>query len=73
MTDVTIIFHQNKARTFPAIKTSNECLYLLHVQEMLAMSLSCMELQLEQWSHNKGKTGKYHFSSDSAQADQMSF
>uniref|UniRef100_A0A8C4HPE7 Calcineurin-binding protein cabin-1 n=1 Tax=Dicentrarchus labrax TaxID=13489 RepID=A0A8C4HPE7_DICLA len=28
-----------------------------HIREMLAMSLACMELQLEQWSHNKGKTG----------------
>ncbi|XP_028269618.1 calcineurin-binding protein cabin-1 isoform X2 [Parambassis ranga] len=27
-----------------------------HVREMLAMSLACMELQLEQWLHNKGKT-----------------
>ncbi|XP_028434344.1 calcineurin-binding protein cabin-1 isoform X3 [Perca flavescens] len=27
-----------------------------HIREMLAMSLACMELQLEQWSHNKGKT-----------------
>uniref|UniRef100_H3C9K0 Calcineurin-binding protein cabin-1 n=1 Tax=Tetraodon nigroviridis TaxID=99883 RepID=H3C9K0_TETNG len=26
-----------------------------HIREMLAMSLACMELQLEQWSHNKGK------------------
>lgn len=32
--------------------------YLLLVQEMLAMSLACMELQLEQWSHNKGKSGE---------------
>lgn len=30
----------------------------LHPQEMLAMSLACMELQLEQWLHNKGKIGK---------------
>uniref|UniRef100_A0A8C2ZVY3 Calcineurin-binding protein cabin-1 n=1 Tax=Cyclopterus lumpus TaxID=8103 RepID=A0A8C2ZVY3_CYCLU len=28
-----------------------------HIREMLAMSLACMELQLEQWTHNKGKTG----------------
>ncbi|XP_054467151.1 calcineurin-binding protein cabin-1 isoform X3 [Anoplopoma fimbria] len=27
-----------------------------HIREMLAMSLACMELQLEQWIHNKGKT-----------------
>ncbi|KAI3372339.1 hypothetical protein L3Q82_022837, partial [Scortum barcoo] len=27
-----------------------------HIREMLAMSLGCMELQLEQWLHNKGKT-----------------
>ncbi|TNN70702.1 Calcineurin-binding protein cabin-1 [Liparis tanakae] len=27
-----------------------------HIREMLAMSLACMELQLEQWTHNKGKT-----------------
>ncbi|XP_061907693.1 calcineurin-binding protein cabin-1 isoform X1 [Entelurus aequoreus] len=27
-----------------------------HIREMLEMSLACMELQLEQWSHNKGKT-----------------
>ncbi|KAF7668316.1 hypothetical protein LDENG_00018520 [Lucifuga dentata] len=26
-----------------------------HIREMLAMSLACMELQLEQWSRNKGK------------------
>nr|XP_057926848.1 calcineurin-binding protein cabin-1 isoform X2 [Doryrhamphus excisus] len=26
-----------------------------HIREMLEMSLACMELQLEQWSHNKGK------------------
>uniref|UniRef100_A0A3B3UC71 Calcineurin-binding protein cabin-1 n=1 Tax=Poecilia latipinna TaxID=48699 RepID=A0A3B3UC71_9TELE len=26
-----------------------------HIQEMLTMSLACMELQLEQWLHNKGK------------------
>ncbi|XP_041854436.1 calcineurin-binding protein cabin-1 isoform X2 [Melanotaenia boesemani] len=26
-----------------------------HIQEMLAMSLACMELQLEQWLHSKGK------------------
>ncbi|XP_067083955.1 calcineurin-binding protein cabin-1 [Osmerus mordax] len=26
-----------------------------HIREMLVMSLSCMELQLEQWSHTKGK------------------
>ncbi|XP_038560591.1 calcineurin-binding protein cabin-1 isoform X2 [Micropterus salmoides] len=26
-----------------------------HIREMLAMSLACMELQLEQWLHNKGK------------------
>uniref|UniRef100_A0A3Q3AJW2 Calcineurin-binding protein cabin-1 n=1 Tax=Kryptolebias marmoratus TaxID=37003 RepID=A0A3Q3AJW2_KRYMA len=29
-----------------------------HIREMLAMSLACMELQLEQWLHNKGKIGK---------------
>uniref|UniRef100_A0A3B5MH07 Calcineurin-binding protein cabin-1 n=1 Tax=Xiphophorus couchianus TaxID=32473 RepID=A0A3B5MH07_9TELE len=28
-----------------------------HIQEMLTMSLACMELQLEQWLHNKGKIG----------------
>uniref|UniRef100_A0A671WZ11 Calcineurin-binding protein cabin-1 n=1 Tax=Sparus aurata TaxID=8175 RepID=A0A671WZ11_SPAAU len=28
-----------------------------HIRDMLAMSLACMELQLEQWSHNKGKMG----------------
>lgn len=28
------------------------------VQEMLTMSLACMELQLEQWSLTKGKTGE---------------
>ena len=27
------------------------------MQEMLEMSLACMELQQEQWSHSKGKTG----------------
>ncbi|XP_034025725.1 calcineurin-binding protein cabin-1 isoform X2 [Thalassophryne amazonica] len=27
-----------------------------HIREMLTMSLVCMELQLEQWIHNKGKT-----------------
>ncbi|KAM7391669.1 hypothetical protein PAMP_022338 [Pampus punctatissimus] len=27
-----------------------------HIRDMLAMSLACMELQLEQWLHNKGKT-----------------
>uniref|UniRef100_A0A667Z7L7 Calcineurin binding protein 1 n=1 Tax=Myripristis murdjan TaxID=586833 RepID=A0A667Z7L7_9TELE len=26
-----------------------------HIREMLTMSLACMELQLEQWSHSKGK------------------
>eukprot|EP00064_Thunnus_orientalis_P009324 superscaffoldBa00001176_g9347 len=26
-----------------------------HIRDMLAMSLACMELQLEQWLHNKGK------------------
>ncbi|XP_054867738.1 calcineurin-binding protein cabin-1 isoform X3 [Amphiprion ocellaris] len=26
-----------------------------HIREMLAMSLACMELQLEQWLHSKGK------------------
>ncbi|KAM4746435.1 calcineurin-binding protein cabin-1 isoform 4-T4 [Anableps anableps] len=26
-----------------------------HIREMLTMSLACMELQLEQWLHNKGK------------------
>lgn len=31
---------------------------LLCVQEMLTMSLACMELQLEQWSLTKGKTGE---------------
>uniref|UniRef100_A0A8D3D0X8 Calcineurin-binding protein cabin-1 n=1 Tax=Scophthalmus maximus TaxID=52904 RepID=A0A8D3D0X8_SCOMX len=29
-----------------------------HIKGMLAMSLACMELQLEQWLHKKGKTGK---------------
>uniref|UniRef100_A0A8D3DRW8 Calcineurin-binding protein cabin-1 n=1 Tax=Scophthalmus maximus TaxID=52904 RepID=A0A8D3DRW8_SCOMX len=28
-----------------------------HIKGMLAMSLACMELQLEQWLHKKGKTG----------------
>lgn len=28
---------------------------VVFTQEMLTMSLACMELQLEQWSHNKGK------------------
>uniref|UniRef100_A0A665U5A3 Calcineurin-binding protein cabin-1 n=1 Tax=Echeneis naucrates TaxID=173247 RepID=A0A665U5A3_ECHNA len=28
-----------------------------HLREMLTMSLVCMELQLEQWLHKKGKTG----------------
>ncbi|CAL8347299.1 unnamed protein product [Lota lota] len=28
-----------------------------HIREMLEMSLAGMELQLEQWSHRKGKTG----------------
>lgn len=27
-------------------------------QEMLTMSLACMELQLEQWSHTKGKNSE---------------
>ncbi|KAM7416326.1 hypothetical protein PAMA_018408 [Pampus argenteus] len=27
-----------------------------HIRDMLAMSLACMELQLEQWLHSKGKT-----------------
>ncbi|KAM9743878.1 calcineurin-binding protein cabin-1 isoform 3-T3 [Menidia menidia] len=27
-----------------------------HIREMMAMSLACMELELEQWLHNKGKT-----------------
>ncbi|XP_061672214.1 calcineurin-binding protein cabin-1 isoform X3 [Syngnathoides biaculeatus] len=27
-----------------------------HIREMLEMSLACMELQLEEWLHNKGKT-----------------
>ncbi|XP_026176657.1 calcineurin-binding protein cabin-1 isoform X3 [Mastacembelus armatus] len=27
-----------------------------HIREMLTMSLACMELKLEQWLHNKGKT-----------------
>ncbi|CAK6950387.1 calcineurin-binding protein cabin-1 isoform X1 [Scomber scombrus] len=27
-----------------------------HIRGMLTMSLACMELQLEQWLHNKGKT-----------------
>ncbi|KAM9393412.1 calcineurin-binding protein cabin-1 isoform 2-T2 [Pholidichthys leucotaenia] len=27
-----------------------------HIREMLSVSLACMELQLEQWLHNKGKT-----------------
>uniref|UniRef100_A0A3Q2QJH7 Calcineurin binding protein 1 n=1 Tax=Fundulus heteroclitus TaxID=8078 RepID=A0A3Q2QJH7_FUNHE len=26
-----------------------------HIREMITMSLACMELQLEQWLHNKGK------------------
>uniref|UniRef100_A0AAY5JWF3 Calcineurin-binding protein cabin-1 n=1 Tax=Esox lucius TaxID=8010 RepID=A0AAY5JWF3_ESOLU len=30
-----------------------------HIREMLLMSLSCMELQLEQWSHSKGKNGEW--------------
>lgn len=32
--------------------------HLLCVQEMLTMSLACMELQLEQWSLTRGKTGE---------------
>ncbi|XP_073322580.1 calcineurin-binding protein cabin-1 isoform X5 [Pagrus major] len=40
-----------------------------HIQEMLAMSLACMELQLEQWSHNKGKTGPLRRSSTGAGSD----
>uniref|UniRef100_A0A671WZD8 Calcineurin-binding protein cabin-1 n=1 Tax=Sparus aurata TaxID=8175 RepID=A0A671WZD8_SPAAU len=41
-----------------------------HIRDMLAMSLACMELQLEQWSHNKGKMvdecpkGGTHFQGD---------
>uniref|UniRef100_A0A8C6MCT5 Calcineurin-binding protein cabin-1 n=1 Tax=Nothobranchius furzeri TaxID=105023 RepID=A0A8C6MCT5_NOTFU len=31
-----------------------------HIREMLTMSLACMELQLEQWLHNKGKISKSH-------------
>uniref|UniRef100_A0A3B4VMM8 Calcineurin-binding protein cabin-1 n=1 Tax=Seriola dumerili TaxID=41447 RepID=A0A3B4VMM8_SERDU len=34
-----------------------------HIREMVTMSLACMELQLEQWLHKKGKTGKYQRSS----------
>uniref|UniRef100_A0A671WXN1 Calcineurin-binding protein cabin-1 n=1 Tax=Sparus aurata TaxID=8175 RepID=A0A671WXN1_SPAAU len=34
-----------------------------HIRDMLAMSLACMELQLEQWSHNKGKMGPLRRSS----------
>lgn len=34
------------------------------------MSLACMELQLEQWSLNKGKTGESHYSSDPTQTDR---
>ncbi|KAL0979452.1 hypothetical protein UPYG_G00185250 [Umbra pygmaea] len=34
-----------------------------HIREMLLMSLSCMELQLEQWSHSKGKSGSTRKSS----------
>uniref|UniRef100_A0A8C7DCU9 Calcineurin-binding protein cabin-1 n=1 Tax=Oncorhynchus kisutch TaxID=8019 RepID=A0A8C7DCU9_ONCKI len=30
-----------------------------HIREMFLMSLSCMELQLEQWSHSKGKNGMW--------------
>ncbi|TKS79105.1 Calcineurin-binding protein cabin-1 [Collichthys lucidus] len=37
-----------------------------HIREMLAMSLACMELQLEQWSHNKGKTVSPRRSSSSS-------
>lgn len=37
------------------------------MQEMLTMSLACMELQLEQWSLNKGKIGESHSSSDPTQ------
>uniref|UniRef100_A0A3B4ETS7 Calcineurin-binding protein cabin-1 n=1 Tax=Pundamilia nyererei TaxID=303518 RepID=A0A3B4ETS7_9CICH len=29
-----------------------------HIRGMLTMSLACMELQLEQWLHSKGKAGK---------------
>lgn len=31
---------------------------VVFTQEMLTMSLACMELQLEQWSHNKGKNSE---------------
>ncbi|KAM3610377.1 uncharacterized protein V6R79_003088 [Siganus canaliculatus] len=37
-----------------------------HIREMLAMSLACMELQLEQWSHNKGKSAFPRRSSSSS-------
>uniref|UniRef100_A0A3Q2D2M9 Calcineurin-binding protein cabin-1 n=1 Tax=Cyprinodon variegatus TaxID=28743 RepID=A0A3Q2D2M9_CYPVA len=33
-----------------------------HIREMLAMSLACMELQLEQWLHSKGKIGNSELS-----------
>uniref|UniRef100_A0A8C2ZXA7 Calcineurin-binding protein cabin-1 n=1 Tax=Cyclopterus lumpus TaxID=8103 RepID=A0A8C2ZXA7_CYCLU len=41
-----------------------------HIREMLAMSLACMELQLEQWTHNKGKTGKRSSSSICPSSDE---
>lgn len=34
------------------------------------MSLACMELQLEQWSLNKGKTGESHYRFDPTQTDR---
>nr|XP_040051179.1 calcineurin-binding protein cabin-1 isoform X5 [Gasterosteus aculeatus aculeatus] len=37
-----------------------------HIQQMLTMSLACMELQLEQWIHNKGKTVSPRRSSSSS-------
>uniref|UniRef100_A0AAY4DK15 Calcineurin-binding protein cabin-1 MEF2-binding domain-containing protein n=1 Tax=Denticeps clupeoides TaxID=299321 RepID=A0AAY4DK15_9TELE len=39
-----------------------------HIREMMIMSLSCMELQLEQWSHSKAKLCKS--SPDNLCADQ---
>lgn len=32
--------------------------FVFFTQEMLTMSLACMELQLEQWSHTKGKNSE---------------
>ncbi|XP_056890296.1 calcineurin-binding protein cabin-1 isoform X5 [Takifugu flavidus] len=41
-----------------------------HIREMLTMSLACMELQLEQWSHTKGKNTSPRSSSISPGDDE---